>query len=346
MTTNQSLVEPGSIQYRELFDGLDDPCVVFQIVDDEPLIVAANDEFRDVFVGNPVMSDIFGANLNEMTVPAGEYEKAQRLDMRTKRGDVNGVEIQRETVNGIRDFLYRGIPLYDDLGFGIYIDITQRQRRKEYVDVLQRVLRHNLRNDLSVIKGFAAEANELADTKDMKQYTQKILDKASHAENLTEKTGTIRDIINQDYKPDTRSLSVAEVAQNAADSCRADFPAAHVGVECTDGLTVNAGRKIEVALEAVIDNGLRYNNSDQPTVMVRGHGADENRTHVTIADNGVGIQSTEREIITGDIETSPLEHGSGLGLWATKWIVQSYEGSIDIHESPAGGTVVEFWLRR
>jgi signal transduction histidine kinase len=338
----QSLTEPDSVEYRQLFEGLNDPCVVFEIVDGEPIIVSANTPFEETFVGpNEAVS---GVNLNELIVPDDDLDQAQELDERTKCGATNGVEVERETTHGIRHFLYRGIPLDNGLGFGIYIDVTRRRREQEYIDVLQRILRHNLRNDLSVIRGFARRASDITTDDELSTCLSKILDKTSRIENLTEEADTIRDIINEDFEPDTQSVVVEDVVGSAIGSCLSEFSNANIGIECTDKLTVRAGEKLQVAFESVIDNGLRYNDADQPTVMIRGHQVGNNRAHISIADNGTGIGPTERKVITGEKEVTPLDHGSGLGLWVTKWVIESYQGTIDIHNLPTGGTVVEFWL--
>lgn len=315
---------------------------MFQFIDDEPVIISTNDPFEEMFVGEKQAA--VGENLNELTVPDDKTGKAKELDQRTKRGKSNEVEIKRETNRGVRHFLYRGIPIDDGIGFGVYIDITQRKRKKEYIQVLQRILRHNFRNDISVIKGFASRADELSTDEEISKCISRVLDKATQIEKLTDEAGTIRDIIEEDFDPETQTVAVEDVADSAIESCISDFNNANVGIDCTDDLTVKAGSKLRVVFESLIDNGLRYNDSDQPKVMVRGHQTGGNRAHITIADNGVGISSTERKIITGEKETSPLEHGSGLGLWVAKWVIESYQGTIDIHTHPNGGTLVEFWL--
>jgi|APHM01.1.fsa_nt_gi PAS domain S-box len=337
-----ALTKPESVEYEQFFEELDEPCVLFEIVDDEPIVISVNNAFQETFIidNRPV----FAANLNDLIVPDDKIEKAKKLDQRTDRGEVNEVEVERKTKYGVRNFLYRGIPVDDSLGFGIYIDITQRHREREYINVLQRILRHNLRNDLNVVSGFAKRANSIATDDELSECLSNILKKTARIESLIEEADTIRDIISEDYQSGTQLMAVEKVAGSAIGECLSEFSSANVGIECTDGLIVKAGPKLQVAFEAVIDNGLRYNDAEQPRVMIRGHEVNDNRVHISIVDNGVGITTTEKRIITGDKEATQLEHGSGLGLWMTKWIIESYQGTIEIHNSYTGGTVVEFWL--
>lgn len=336
------IIEPDEVNYKQFFEMLDEPCVVFKMVDDEPIVISVNDSFKQTFLSEN--RPVFAANLNELIVPDDKIEQAKQLDQRTKRGESNEIEVERKTNRGMRNFIYRGIPVGDNLGFGIYIDITQRYREREYINVLQRIFRHNLRNDLNVITGFARRGENITTDDEISDYLSNIMKKADRIEDLIKEAGIIREIINEDFESDTQLMSIEKVVGNAIGQCLSEFSSANVGIECPDGLMVKAGSKLQLAFEAMIDNGLRYNDSDQPRVMIRGHKVDTDRVHISIVDNGVGIPTTEREIIAGEKESTQLQHGSGLGLWMTKWIIESYQGTMEIQNSYSGGTVVEFWL--
>jgi signal transduction histidine kinase len=59
-----------------------------------------------------------------------------------------------------------------------------------------------------------------------------------------------------------------------------------------------------------------------------------------VSDNGPGIPQREQEIVTGDRTITQLDHGSGLGLWVAKWIVEDYGGELSFEADEAGTTVV------
>lgn len=63
---------------------------------------------------------------------------------------------------------------------------------------------------------------------------------------------------------------------------------------------------------------------------------------ITIRDDGPGLPNDERQVLSGGYET-PLEHGSGSGLFLVYWIVSMLEGDIDV-ESSDGGTVIDLRL--
>jgi nitrogen-specific signal transduction histidine kinase len=107
------IIEPDEVNSKQFFELLDEPCVVFKMVDDEPIVISVNDSFKQTFLSEN--RPVFAANLNELIVSDDKIEKAKQLDQRTKRGVLNEIEVERETNQGMRDFLYRGIPVDDNL---------------------------------------------------------------------------------------------------------------------------------------------------------------------------------------------------------------------------------------
>lgn len=137
--------------FRSFFKNLEDPAAKFELEDSEPIILDLNDAFAEVF-GNE-STPIIGESLNDLIVPATDQKKARQFDQRTQNGEVNKAIVERMTETGRRKFLYRGIPIGGRLGFAIYSDITEEIQRKHHLEVLHRVMRHNLRNDLTIILG-------------------------------------------------------------------------------------------------------------------------------------------------------------------------------------------------
>ena len=60
---------------------------------------------------------------------------------------------------------------------------------------------------------------------------------------------------------------------------------------------------------------------------------------LTIADNGPGIPTDEKEVLL-DGEETPLKHGSGLGLWIVNWIITRTGGRISFERNEPRGSRV------
>jgi len=99
---------------------------------------------------------IRGQPLNYWVVPDWKLEEARGLDASTLSGEINYQQVTRETATGLREFLYRGIPYEDGAGsggFAVYTDLTEISRNERRLKVLNRTLRHNLRNNANIVAG-------------------------------------------------------------------------------------------------------------------------------------------------------------------------------------------------
>lgn len=63
------------------------------------------------------------------------------------------------------------------------------------------------------------------------------------------------------------------------------------------------------------------------------------RDVAAVADDGPEINPAEYEVLAQGVET-PLEHGSGVGLWIVKWGIDEVGGSVSFAEREPRGTVV------
>jgi len=112
------------------------------------------------------------------------------------------------------------------------------------------------------------------------------------------------------------------VIHNAA----ADFPDASITLDMSDDVTVAVRPGLERALYELIENAAKHTGAD-PTVAVSVE-AVPNAVRIQIDDDGPGLAKIEQQVLTEGAET-PLEHGSGLGLWLAHWIVTSHDGTIE-----------------
>ena len=130
-------------RYRHLIEHVQDAVVEFEFVDGVPIV-------REV---NRAFVDIFGYALDEI--------RGESLNANTASGEINYHQVTRETTSGLREFLYRGIPYEGrgqrDGGFAVYTDLTEVSRNERRLKVLNRILRHNLRNNANVVAGHTSQ---------------------------------------------------------------------------------------------------------------------------------------------------------------------------------------------
>jgi signal transduction histidine kinase len=221
---------------------------------------------------------------------------------------------------------------YDnDIGATVSLrDVTERELREQRLAVLNRVLRHNLRNEVDVVKSHAevlAERDEAASP---------IVDAADTIASLGQQAHRIDQYVsesNEDVAIDLPSLTRSVL--ESIDVAETDVS---VSVECPSDGTVTTDRWAVVgALESVLDNAVRYAESTVTVTL----NPQQDGCVVRVADDGPGIPDWELESLDAGTE-SPLQHSTGLGLWQLKWAVTTLNG--DLSFDTTDGTTVELFV--
>ena len=228
---------------------------------------------------------------------------------------------------------------------------TELTRQANLATVLNRVLRHNLRNKLSVIRGYTqlladavddaaaatptddaatAPANPAADS----AVGETALDTIDSLIELSEKARKLDHIIGEDTDPETADLSA--LAESVAGTVACRYPEATIEVDTEASVTGQVFPSIERALTELVENAAKH-GGETPSIRM-GVEAVSNDIEIEIIDDGPGIATHEVSVLENGAE-SPLIHGSGLGLWLAHWIVTSHGGSIEATVSEAGTTM-------
>jgi PAS domain S-box-containing protein len=344
--------EGGAARWRYLVEHIQDAVVEFEIGEDGPIVRGVNQSFVDVFGYD--RATIRGASLNEYIVPQWLDDEAAELDARTAAGEVNYGRVERETADGLREFLYRGIPYRAEHeaidGFAVYTDLTEVNCYERQFDVLNRLLRHNLRNQANVILGntdrlLAALDGSDADPGETAHVAAQIRTAAEELESLTEEATRIRRVLRAtvpsdaavDCVPLIRQL-VAEYRETTAATVETDLPGA---------MPVRATDHLHAALDSLVDNAVRHNPAPHPRVRVGVAATDDpDWIDIQVDDDGPRIPDAERAVLVDDLDVTPLRHGTGLGLWVAKLTTESFGGRLSFGTSEWGGNRLTLRLQR
>ena len=332
----------GMNRFKRLFNELNEAVVEFKLVDGDPVIVQANATFADTF-GHGTES-LSGVSLNDLIVPSDRREEAKQFDQQTAAGESNAAVVERVTADGRRQFVYRSVPIRKGHGFAIYTDVTAELRRERHLDVLQRVLRHNLRNDVNVIAGQAEKISDLTDDEEIQAAADAISDTASGLARLSEEAKTVQRVLGE--SPTLEPTDITAIIDRVVTACSEEFPAAAITTDCPTALLVAADASLRVLVESLVDNAIRHNTAATPAVTVTARVVDDATAELIIDDNGPGIPATEQEVVTGNQDITPLHHGSGLGLWLVRWITDRYGAELTIETPESGGTTVRIAFDR
>ncbi|WP_323675381.1 PAS domain S-box protein [Halorubellus sp. PRR65] len=330
-------------RFAALFENVPDPVVQTRHSDQGAIVEAVNPAFEGVF--GYESAGIVGGNLNEFVVPVDQMNEARDIDARGRNGHVVEQEVKRRTTDGLRDFQLTAVPVDSDadepVTFFVYTDITQRKERQKRVEILNRVLRHDLRNGMNIIKGSAEMLRDAVTDSTAVGYADQVVERADDLLGLAEKTRAVERTLDRDTEA-TGPVSVTESVETSAARIREEYPNARIDVAVTADVAVRADDMLRTAIYHVMENAVEHNDSETPTVTVRADyaGDRDDMLRLRVADDGPGIPETERELIGEEREITQLRHASGLGLWLVDWVVSQSGGSIAFESNDPRGTVV------
>jgi PAS domain S-box-containing protein len=330
--------------WRHLIDHIQDAVVEFELVDGEPIIRGVNGAFVDVFGYD--RDELIGASLNEYIVPDWLADEAATLDARTASGEINHRRVKRRTADGLREFLYRSVPYTDDRrdGFAVYTDLTDITQQERQLRVLNRVLRHNLRNKVTVISGHATRLQERLEGEDAEEYASVIEDAARDLRSLTTEATQIHGLLRSEDR-DTGIVDTVPVIRELVSEYRERHPDAEIAVGLPETAPVRATTEIRTAIESLVENAIEHNPAALPRVRILVEPFQEDWTDVVVEDDGPMIPDSERDVVTGAVDITPTRHGSGLGLWLVKWTAERFGGELTFGESDLGGNSVRIRLQ-
>jgi PAS domain S-box-containing protein len=339
LAETRELLETERDRFSYLFDNLPDAVVESELdADDRPVVRTVNDAFTEVFGYDA--EEVVGDSINEHVLPEGEHEAGRELDRQTAAGERPRCEVRRRTANGLREFLLRGIPYETGDGtirsFGIYTDITARKQRERRLEVLNRVLRHNIRNDVNVILGHAEVLADRVEDDDFATRAAELREKAAELTALSDRARSL-DRTMRRGSPRDSIVGLATLVDDVVAGYDREYSALTVETAVADVRVVGDGR-LALAVEELLDNVVEHAGAGS-TVRVESEGAGED-IRLRVADDGPGIPDHERSAVGGSTEITQLEHGSGLGLWVVRWVCESCGGRLRFGESDLGGAAV------
>jgi len=302
---------------------IDDLGIGVLIVDDEERIINANE----------TAAGIFGRSKRALLgSPLGRIDDDIALaatDQRLIRGEGAGRREYAVTVSPITDSADTAVGHTVTLG-----DITAERQREQRLAVLNRVLRHNLRNDLNVATGYLDIVREGTDDDDHRRMLETAARNTESVIALGEKARTVERTLDSD-REDIERIALRSVLEELA----AEYTDAHGGTVDTDvpaDLVVESDRRLlESVCGNILENALEHGGREpRATVEAR---ATDGTLRLVISDTGPGIPEHELRVIEQGEETD-LEHGSGIGLWLVEWGATALGGVVNYEIDETGTT--------
>jgi signal transduction histidine kinase len=223
-------------------------------------------------------------------------------------------------------------------------EVERTRRLSRELSVTYRVLRHNLRNELTIIEGHIEMARGATGSApaEVSSHLEVVGEHLQAVDDICEKATELSKLTPQSSR---RSLDASVHLAAAAERVQERYPAADIEVSAPEAAPVLAHPRLPRALEELLENAVEHNDLDRLAVTARidpATGPDD-ATRIEIADTGSGVPAVEVENLRQPAE-GPVSHGQGLGLWVVHTVVEQSEGRLRFRENAPSGTVVAIEL--
>ncbi|WP_049935409.1 ATP-binding protein [Haloplanus natans] len=333
-------------EYHDLFDGVGDTVLVH---DTRGVVIAANETALDrlgydaetltgrpieAVEGGPVATDADTDDRDRTPPDRIVYETAHT----TADGETMPVEVSATLVQ------YGGSPAV----LLVARDVGRRRaserelaRKRDQLRALNRVLRHDIRNDMQIVLGLGRLLDEHVD-EEGEEYLRTILDTGEHVVELTRSSRDLARTVAGEAELPLEAVSLPETLQAELDRRREAFGHATISLrgEVPD-VDVRANDLLASVFRNLLNNAVQHSDRDEPAVEISADITRGDHTAIVrVADNGPGIPPGRQETVFGKGEKGIESEGTGLGLYLVQSLIEHYGGAVWIEENEPRGTVV------
>jgi len=221
---------------------------------------------------------------------------------------------------------------------GVTSDITDLKRRERELEALNRIVRHDIRNDMSIVLGWAEMLEDHVDEAG-EDYLEKVLASGTHVVELTEIARDYVETLTGDGDVEVKPMALCSVLKKEMDLRRESFPHADfVLADDVPDVEVMADEMLSSIFRNLLNNAVQHNDRDDPHVEVSCE-VDGDEAVVTVADDGPGIPADQRERIFQKGEKGLESSGTGIGLYLVWTLVEQYGGSVEVSDNEPRGSV-------
>ncbi|WP_435125107.1 ATP-binding protein [Halobaculum sp. D14] len=201
--------------------------------------------------------------------------------------------------------------------------------------ILQRVLRHNIRNEVTILSGIGNDAAESTDDPELAERLETMTDHVDRVYQLSEKSQLLSDLWKT---TEVLPVDLAAVTRQEVGRFRDAHPDVVVTTSLPEEALVQSHESGYVAIREALQNAAEHNATEGLNVSVSIEEAgDETLLHVV--DDGSSIPEAELDVLAQS-EELPLQHLTGLGLWVIYWVLELSGGDVEFENRDPSGVRV------
>jgi PAS domain S-box-containing protein len=293
------------------------------------------EEYIDQYVAK------FGEAVSQGSVQFSKFSDGQQVYLVNKSGDRIPVDINATVVES-----QEGPVL-----LGIARDITSLKQYEDEISqlagelaVVNRIVRHDIRNDMSVILAWVQQLK--AELDESRQETLDLLLRRTKA--VVQLTDTVKDyveMLEDDTNIQFESVLLPEIIEQEATATRQAYDSVSIDIGQIPATPVLANSMLVSVFRNLFHNAVQHNDKAVPEITVTGEET-EQTVIVNVADNGPGIPDTQKQELFGKGDKGLESSGTGIGLYLVNELTDRFGGNVAVRDNEPEGTIFSLELQK
>ena len=209
----------------------------------------------------------------------------------------------------------------------------RNEEQRETLALLTRLLSHDIRNDLSIVNGYA-EMLAGRDDEAVTSRAEVIQERVEQTDQLLEDASVL--VKSIDEEREFAPIDLNRVLTEEADTIATAHDAVTVETDLPADLWVEADNLIYQLFSNLFQNAVFHNDVEGLVIDVEAT-RNGDSVEIVVADNGTGIPPDVSERCFELGEGGPESDGDGIGLYLVSRLAEVYGGAVELGRSPAGG---------
>jgi signal transduction histidine kinase len=234
-------------------------------------------------------------------------------------------------------------------------DVTDSVRKRQQIQILNRFMRHNLRNSLSIISLSSERFTELnsedsADEEIISRNTNVISNQINKLMSVSKAAKDVESIIGDQSSLEVKS--VAEIIDTGFSSFFEDINNPDdfsVTVDIEMNRCVSVTPNYYVVIQQLIRNSVEHNKDVEDLVIsISAEESSYCDIAICIRDNGSGVPESEVNMFTSELESNEIDqicHGTGVGFGVAYSLTMQSNGVFEIDSDVSEGSLIKLHLQ-
>ncbi|MFD1588889.1 PAS domain S-box protein [Halorientalis brevis] len=313
-------------------------------------IVITDTDGRIEYV-NPAFEEITGyteteaLGTNPRILKSGEHDESfyEQLWTTIKNGEIWHAEIVNERKDGEQFVVDQTIaPIFDEGGeierfVAINSDVTEQKElerrlktQRDNLEVLNQVVRHDIRNDLQLVLSYVELLRDLVDDEG-RSHVETALESARNAVGLTKTARDLAEVMLQ-AETEPSPVPLRPALESQLETIRSTYDDVAITVaDPIPAVRVRATEMLDSVFRNILKNAVQHNDAPTAEISVRVT-ADDDTVVVRIADNGPGVPDDRKTEIFGKGKKGLESDGTGIGLYLVHTLVDTYGGDVWVED--------------